>query len=90
MEFEHWCGNCQIRVYVHRHYDKWLDWMDCPYVCEYATAMRCSINPTQQEYGNKLDVLGHLEDADIKDALLKIQALAEEEVEKEDSENARE
>lgn len=54
MEFKHWCGNCQIRVYVKRHYDKWLDWMNCPYVCEYATAMRCSINPTPQEDGNKL------------------------------------
>ena len=40
--FEHWCGNCQIRVYVQRHYGKDLTWSDCPYTCEYAAAMRAS------------------------------------------------
>ena len=45
MEFKHWCGNCQIRVYIQRHYGNLLSWQDCPYVCEYATAMRCSIKP---------------------------------------------
>lgn len=44
-EFKHWCGNCQIRVYNERHYGKLLSWQDCPYTCEYATAMRCSIKP---------------------------------------------
>ena len=43
-EFKHWCVNCQIRIYIQRHYGKILTWQDCPYVCEYATAMRCSIN----------------------------------------------
>lgn len=42
MEYKHWCGNCQIRVYIERHYDKRLSWEDCPYTCEYAAAMRCS------------------------------------------------
>ena len=42
MEYKHWCGNCQIRVYIERHYDKRLSWKDCPYTCEYSTAMRCS------------------------------------------------
>lgn len=41
-EYKHWCGNCQIRIYVLRHYGRILTWKDCPYVCEYATAMRCS------------------------------------------------
>ena len=42
MEYKHWCGNCQIRVYIERHYGKRLSWEDCPYNCEYAAAMRCS------------------------------------------------
>ena len=42
-EYKHWCGNCQIRVYIERHYGKRLNWSDCPYTCEYATAMRCSM-----------------------------------------------
>ena len=41
-DFKHWCGNCQIKVYVQRHYGRTLTWADCPYICEYATAMRCS------------------------------------------------
>lgn len=40
--FEHWCGNCQIRIYYRQHYNKDIDWQDCPYTCEYATAMRNS------------------------------------------------
>lgn len=36
------------------------------------------------------DVLGYLKDADVKDTLFKIQALTDEEVEKEDPENASE
>ena len=40
--YKHWCGNCQIRIYVERHYGTRLTWQDCPYTCEYATAMRCS------------------------------------------------
>ena len=40
--FEHWCGNCQIRIYYRRHYNKDIDWQDCPYICEYATTMRNS------------------------------------------------
>ena len=42
MEYKHWCGDCQIRVYIERHYGKRLSWEDCPYTCEYASAMRCS------------------------------------------------
>ena len=41
-EYVHWCGNCQIRIYIMRHYGKDLSWQDCPYVCEYGAAMRCS------------------------------------------------
>lgn len=40
-EYKHWCGNCQIRIYEQRHYGIALTWKDCPYTCEYATAMRC-------------------------------------------------
>ena len=49
-EFVHWCGNCQIRIYVERHYGKRLDWTDCPYTCEYATAMRCRIEQEGEQY----------------------------------------
>ena len=41
-EYKHWCGNCQIRIYIQRHYGTILTWQDCPYTCEYAMAMRCS------------------------------------------------
>lgn len=46
--FEHWCGNCQIRIYYRRHYNKDIDWQDCPYACEYATA-------TRNSYGISID-----------------------------------
>lgn len=49
-EYKHWCGNCQIRVYIQRHYGNTLSWQDCPYVCEYATEMRCSIKPLPSPY----------------------------------------
>ena len=42
MEYSHWCGNCQIKIYVLRHYGKELSWKDCPYSCEYGYAMRNS------------------------------------------------
>ena len=42
-EFEHWCGNCQIRIYVERHYGIRLSYQDCPYNCKYGTKMRGSI-----------------------------------------------
>ena len=42
MKYKHWCGNCQIREYIQRHYGNRLSWQDCPYTCEYAFAMRCS------------------------------------------------
>lgn len=49
-EFVHWCGNCQIRIYIQRHYNKDLNWQDCPYVCEYGIAMRCSTKvPNENE-----------------------------------------
>lgn len=56
-DYKHWCGNCQIRVYVQRHYGKTLTWADCPYTCEYATAMRCST-----ECGNETDDFATMED----------------------------
>lgn len=48
-EYKHWCGNCQIKIYVQRHYGRVLTWHDCPYTCEYATAMRCSTEPYRKE-----------------------------------------
>lgn len=41
-EYKHWCGNCQIRIYIQRHYGDILTRENCPYPCEYAAAMRCS------------------------------------------------
>ena len=41
-KYSHWCGNCQIKIYVLRHYGKELSWQDCPYSCEYGYAMRNS------------------------------------------------
>lgn len=52
-EFKHWCGNCQIRVYIQRHKGITLTWQDCPYVCEYAAAMRCSIEQKQMEWNER-------------------------------------
>ena len=49
-EFKHWCGNCQIRVYVQQHDGVELNWQDCPYTCEYAMAMRCSTKPIPEPY----------------------------------------
>lgn len=46
-EFEHWCGNCQIRIYIERHYGERLNYQDCPYVCEYGSKMRCSTEPSK-------------------------------------------
>ena len=52
--FKNWCGNCQIRVYIQRHYGNRLSWQDCPYTCEYATAMRCLTQPLPSSYkGNR-------------------------------------
>lgn len=42
-EYKHWCGNCQIRIYIQRHEGIVLNWRDCPYTCEYATAMRAQM-----------------------------------------------
>lgn len=39
-EFVHWCGNCQIRIYIERHYGTRLNWVNCSYMCDYATKMR--------------------------------------------------
>lgn len=44
-EYIHWCGNCQIKIYIQRHEGLILDWKNCPYTCEYAVAMRNSIEP---------------------------------------------
>ena len=43
MKYSHWCGNCQIKIYVFRHGGKVLSWQDCLYTCEYKDAMRNSI-----------------------------------------------
>lgn len=48
-EFVHWCGNCQIRIYIQRHNGITLTWQNCPYVCEYATAMRCLTEQKRME-----------------------------------------
>ena len=57
-EYKHWCGNCQIRVYIERHYGKRLNWTDCPYTCEYAIQMRASTHT------NASNTLGALEKDD--------------------------
>lgn len=53
MEYKHWCGNCQIRIYVERHYGKRLNWTDCPYTCGYRTEMEhtTAINATNSQKG---------------------------------------
>ena len=48
-EYKHWCGNCQIRIYIQRHEGMTLTWQDCPYTCEYATAMRRSTEAKGEE-----------------------------------------
>lgn len=48
-EYKHWCGNCQIKIYVQRHCGRILTWQDCPYTCEYAIAMRCSTEVKGEE-----------------------------------------
>lgn len=57
-DFMHWCGNCQIRIYIQRHYGKDLNWQDCPYTCEYATTMRNSnvpsVNVVERKHGKLL------------------------------------
>ena len=53
-KYNHWCGNCQIRIYVQRHYGMILTWQDCPYTCEYATAMRC-LTETKGESDGRLN-----------------------------------
>ena len=54
-EYQHWCGNCQIRIYIQSHEGRILTWQDCPYTCEYATAMRCS---TKAKGENNDDTIG--------------------------------
>ena len=40
IDYKHWCGVCQIRIYIERHFGVRLTWKDCPYVCKYADEMR--------------------------------------------------
>lgn len=59
-EYKHWCGNCQIRIYIQRHYGITLTWQDCPYACEYAMAMRGSTmdgleNPTENDFCSRAE-----------------------------------
>lgn len=58
-EYKHWCGNCQIRIYIQRHYGEILTWQDCPYTCEYAAAMRRSTEPPiiEAEENKKMSLL---------------------------------
>ena len=53
MEYKHWCGNCQIRIYIERHEGIRLNWKDCPFVCEYKSAMAntTAINATNSKKG---------------------------------------
>lgn len=39
-DYNHCCWNCQIRIYIQRHYGIWLDYKNCPYTCKYAEEMR--------------------------------------------------
>ena len=54
-EYKHWCGNCQIRIYIQRYYGRILTWQDCPYPCEYATAMRCSTEAKGEPMKDMID-----------------------------------
>ena len=68
-EYTHWCGNCQIRVYIQRHYGNRLSWQDCPYTCEYATAMRCYAQSEQNKeklLPHKKEVRVEMEDSDYR------------------------
>ena len=38
--FNIWCMDCEIRKHYWENYNRLLDWKDCPYVCEYAIAIR--------------------------------------------------
>ena len=49
-----------------RHYGRILTWKDCPYTCEYATAMRCSTEAKGESDGRKHDSGSHT-DADRRD-----------------------
>lgn len=35
-----WCMDCEIRKYYWETRKEWIDWKNCPYVCEYATMFR--------------------------------------------------
>lgn len=66
-EYVHWCGNCQIRIYIERHYGKRLSWEDCPYVCKYKTAMSCSIHDDYNKEKTELDLFGDSKTEGVKD-----------------------
>ena len=64
-EYKYWCGNCQIRIYIQKHYGRILTWQDCPYTCEYATVMRCSTEAIgMDEYIRKQDAINAADRAD--------------------------
>lgn len=54
-EFVHWCGNCQIRVYIRRRYGYDIDWQNCPYVCEYSAQRRCLREQVTERRGEEDD-----------------------------------
>ena len=43
-EFVRRCGNCQIRIYIRRHYGYDIDWQNCPYTCKYTTQRKGTQN----------------------------------------------
>ncbi len=53
-EYKHWCGNCQINLYLQRHYGRKLTWQDCPYTCKYATEMRHTTEATADPDADKV------------------------------------
>ncbi len=55
-EFKHWCGNCQIRIYIQRHYGKDLNWHDCPYTCEYKIAIGGCCSTETDAFARDIDV----------------------------------
>lgn len=49
LTFQHFCGTCQIRVYIQRHYGILLDTKNCPYTCDYKDTVRKAEKDEEEE-----------------------------------------
>lgn len=66
-EYKHWCGNCQIRIYIQRHENIVLNWRNCPFTCEYATDMRRKMD--ERIKNDSRPTLGELAEMVVNDVL---------------------